>query len=460
MEIEDLFYNVPARLKFLKNEKTEMAYITEMVQAIALSHPETAFTLKHKNTTTLQTFGGGDLLNTISEIYSPELADELNKIYKKDELSNLEITGYISNPSYTRSSNKSIYLSVNNRTVKDALILKTIYNVCQNLIPKGKYPFVVLNLNINPDDVDVNVHPTKKEVRYKNSGQIFNFVYAALNEALSGHIQNNTYSFASAQHQENFNTSPFSESETSQPKTFSNMFSPSGGGHSSYDTDCVYVSDRTAEQRVSTEKLMQVYERIPEAEQKVFEVNTDEIVQSKIIGQLDNTYILVENEDNLEIIDQHIAQERYLYEKLKEEREISSQGLLFSDILNLEPQDVETLKKNYDTIKKFGYGIEFLSDREVTFRKLPSLIAGKEPQQIIASLLDEIYNNQGSIEDKILISMACRGSVKANTKLLPSQMEDIVSKWRLTKQPATCPHGRPISKKIPKSQIAAFFLRQ
>lgn len=453
MEIEDLFYNLPARLKFLKNEKTEMAYITEMVQAIALSHPEIAFTLKHKNSTTVQTFGTSNLLNAISEIYSPSLLDELNKIEKKDELSNLEVTGYISNPSYTRSSNKSIYLSVNNRIVKDPLMLKTISNVCQNLLPKGKYPFAVINLNMPSEDVDVNVHPTKKEVKYKNPSQIFNFIYAALNEALSSHSNFVPQDFSEPQR--DFQTPPFEEKNTPSFAKTTNIFSSGKKDFSNFN-DCVYVADKP---KVSTDVAMKVYDKPKNVEQKSFDVKVEETESVKIIGQYANTYILVDNGDNLEIIDQHVAQERYLYEKLKEEREISSQVLLFSDIIDLEPADVETLRKNYDTLQKFGYGIEFLSNKEITFRKLPSLIASRSPKELVASLLDEIYNTNGTIEDKILISMACRGSVKAHTVLLPNQMEDIVKKWRTTKQPTTCPHGRPISKKIPKSEVASFFLR-
>jgi len=457
MEIEDLFYNLPARLKFLKNEKTEMAYITEMVQALALSHPETAITLKNKNSTVLQTFGTSQILNTISELYSPELIDELNKVSKEDSVSHLKLEGYISSPSYTRSSNKSIYLMVNNRTVKDAVILKTISNVCQNLIPKGKYPFAVLNLSMPATDVDVNVHPCKKEVKYKNTRQIFNFVYSALTEALSS-----TPVFCLTNEEKpvfnsSFQTSPISETQKSilPEKTFNRFLSEKPRFFETADNDCVYINSQS---EVNTETAMKVYEPVA-VEQKNFDVSIQQTDEVKIIGQFDNTYILVDNGDSLEIIDQHVAQERYMYEKLKSEKEISSQVLLFSDILDLEPTDVEILKKNYSELQKFGYGIEFLSEKEITFRKLPVIIAGKPPKQIIAGLLDEIYNNEGSIEEKILISMSCRSSVKANTVLLPSQMEDIVKKWRSTKQPETCPHGRPISKKIPKSQIASFFLR-
>ncbi len=441
MEIEDLFYNVAARLKFLKNEKTEMAYITEITQAIALSNPNVALILKNKGYTSLQTLGTSSLLSTIGELYSNDIVNELKKVSKEDTLSSLSIEGYVSNPTYTRSSNKSIHVFVNKRVVKCPIILKTISNVYQNLIPKGKYPFAVLNITLPPADVDVNVHPTKREVRYKNPNQIFNFVYTALNEALSGvtpvlAAENetpllNTYSQTNSFNR--FSSKPFTPTLERQE-------------------ECTYVS-----QPVETEQIMEMYKPVEQQALAIEEPKIEERI--KIVGQYDNTYILVENTDNLEIIDQHIAQERYYYEKLKDEQEIASQVLLFSDVIDLEPTDVQTLKTNSSELEKYGYGIEFLSATEITFRKLPQLIAHAQPADIVTGLLDEIYNEEGSIEEKILISMSCKASIKANTALTAWQMEDIVKKLRTTRQPATCPHGRPISKFIPKNEIASYFMR-
>ena len=184
MEIKDLFYNIPARLKFLKSNKTELAYITEFLQSIALIHPEIAFELKSNGKSIFKTTAQDNQLETIKELFSSEITKNLKPVLKTDKLSGLKISGYVSSPDYTRASKKDYYLYVNSRLVKCPAFQKSIDTVYRNLIGNSRYPFIILNLEIPPTDVDVNVHPTKKEVRYKNPNQIFNFIYASINETL------------------------------------------------------------------------------------------------------------------------------------------------------------------------------------------------------------------------------------------------------------------------------------
>ena len=185
MDVKELFFNQPARLKFLKNQKTEFSYIQEMVQALALSHPHVAFILKNNGTEVLATTPNADLLTRITELYQTKILDEIKEVKKSDVLSEIKISGYVSVPSYTRSSKKSIYTFVNSRIVKCPVLLKAIDLAYKNMLPNGRYPFVVINLDVNPQDVDVNAHPTKREIRYKNTNQIFNFVQSAINYALN-----------------------------------------------------------------------------------------------------------------------------------------------------------------------------------------------------------------------------------------------------------------------------------
>ena len=187
MEVKDLFYNIPARLKFLKSAKTEFAYINELVQSLAIVHPEISFELKNLNKTVLKTTGQGDTLQTLKEVFSEDLSKNLRPVLKTDKISGLKISGYVSTPDYTRSSKKDYYTYVNSRIVKCPVFQKSIDTVYKNLIG-SRYPFIVLNLEIPPEDVDVNVHPSKKEVRYKNPNQVFNFIYSSIDMALLGII--------------------------------------------------------------------------------------------------------------------------------------------------------------------------------------------------------------------------------------------------------------------------------
>lgn len=189
MDIKDLFYNIPARLKFLKSASTEFSYIQELLQSIALANPDVAFELKRDGKTTLKTTGLGDLKRTIKELFNAEVTDNLKEVLKTDKIAGMQISGYVSTPDFTRSSKKNYYMFINKRAVKCPVFQKSIDNAYKNLIASGKYPFVVLNLEIPPADVDVNVHPTKKEVRYKNTNMVFNFIYTAIQGGLTNYVE-------------------------------------------------------------------------------------------------------------------------------------------------------------------------------------------------------------------------------------------------------------------------------
>ena len=388
MEVKDLFYNLPVRLKFLKSSNTEFSYIQEMVQAIALSHPEVSIELKKYGKTVLKTTGQNNLTQTIKEVYSSDVTDNLKEVLKTDELSGLRISGFVSTPDYTRSSKKSYYTYINSRAVKCPVFQKAIDNVYKTLTANNKYPFVVLNLEIPPHDVDVNVHPTKKEVRYKNP-EIY------IDE------QNDTMFVPS-------NISPMEVTyQTKQPQQYQ------------------------ASQQVMFEQKSPIEES-----------------GDKIIGQYKDTYILIETEEGLEIVDQHIAEERYNYEKLQDNKEIISQMLFVSDVIEVSASESELIKENLSKFEHFGYGIEFVNDNEIIFRKIPQ-----------ADILNNIEGNIDNLEEQILKTTACKASVKANTPLSIWQMQEIIKKWRTTKMPYTCPHGRPISHVIAHKELAGFFQR-
>lgn len=451
MDIKDLFYNLPARLKFLKSPNTEFSYIQELVQAIALAHPECSLELKKNGKTMLKTSGQNNLLQTIKEVYSADVIANLKEVLKTDNLAGLKISGYVSTPDYTRSSKKSYHIYINSRTVKCPIFQKAIDTAYKSLIANGKYPFVVLNLEIPPSDVDVNVHPTKKEVRYKNTNQIFNFIYTSIQAGLANYVEKNTIN-PPQQFNPNENFQQSHIIDFVQPK-----IEQSGDIFFDKKDDTIYVSDKLMEQETKELKETQV----EQTEQKQFFVPVEKEAEPEenIVGQYKNTYILVEKEDGLEIVDQHIAEERYIYEKLMSEKNIVSQMLFVSDVVPVSSSEAELIKENIDKFEKFGYGIEFLKDNELIFRKVPQMIAKVNPKEILADILENIDGNIDRLEEKILITTSCKASVKAGQKLSTWQMQEIIKKWRTTKMPYTCPHGRPIVKFFPHKEIAAFFQR-
>ena len=438
MEVRDLFYNIPARLKFLKNANTEFSYIQELVQSIAIANPQTALELKKNGKTVLKTSVNNELKYTLKELFSNTVTDNLKEVLKTDNLSGMKISGYVSTPDFTRSSKKDFHIYINSRTVKCPIFMKAIDMAYKNLIASGKYPFVVLNLELPPADVDVNVHPTKKEVRYKNTNMVFNFIMTAILAGLSNHVEQPKPAFSRPAEAENL-----IEFKPVEPAVIFNK-----------ESDEVFIKD-TLEEDTSLPQIVQTEQKqiFKPAETKQPEP------EENIVGQYKNTYILVEKEDGLEIIDQHIAEERYIYEKLKSEKNIVSQLLFVSDVLTVSATEAELIKENLDKFEKFGFGIEFTGDTELIFRKVPQLIAKTNPQEILSDILENIESDIDGLEEKILITTSCKASVKAGQKLSTWQMQEIVKKWRTTKMPYTCPHGRPIVKFFPHKEIAAFFQR-
>lgn len=435
MEVKNLFFNLPARLKFLKNPKTEFSYIQELVQALAIVNPQVSFELKNNGKTVLKTAGLNDLKSTIKEVYSQDVVDNLRDVLKTDSLSGFRISGFVSTPDFTRSSKKNYHIYINSRTVKCPVFQKSIDTAYKNLIGFGKYPFVVLNLELPPSEVDVNVHPTKKEVRYKNTNQIFNFIYSSIDMALSNITFGRRLDTETTFSSHNVFALPKVEQEHS---------------------DDVYVR----EDELVQQTLLSEQETV-NSEQKTEAISSPLPLSSSlnIIGQYKNTYILIEKEDGLEIVDQHIAEERFIYEKLKSQKQPASQLLFISDVLEVSATEADLIKDNLEKFEKFGYGIEFLKDNQLIFKKVPQMLSKANPKELLADILENLSGNLDGLEEKILIMTSCKASVKAGQKLNIWQMQEIIKNWRTCEKPYTCPHGRPISKVLAHKQIASFFER-
>ena len=439
MEIENIFSSQPARLKFLKSDKTEFSYIQEVITSAAFANPNIAFTLFHNGSKVLQTRGNSTLLERIEDIYSLDLSKELRELDKTDSKADLKISGYVSLPSYTRSSKKSVRIYVNNRPVKCPIILKAIDMAYKNLLPNGKYPFVILKIDVNPHDIDVNAHPTKREIRWREPNLIFNFVIAAIDKALSS----NTFQ------------------QFSQPVENVLPFVPKSEQVSEND-DSYYISESKMPSfsTVNPKTITPISEQQPLLTPTTFQVNQQVEDDFRIIGQFKDTYILIETQAGLEIVDQHIADERYLFEKLKSQKEINSQMLLVSEIVDLEPEEVAILQQAEEKLNHFGYEIEAVSSTQIKFKRVPQLLSRVSQKELAAELLSSINGSLDGLEEKILVTTSCKAAVKAGEKLSIWQAEELIKRWKATKNPEVCPHGRPICHFIQTSEVAKFFDRQ
>ena len=496
MEVKDLFYNIPARLKFLKQPQTELANITEILQNIAISHPEVAVNLVHKKHSIIKTTGSSDLATAISEIYSKDLIKELSEINFEDNQFNLNIKGFISNPDFTRSNKKAVYVFVNGRTVKCPIISKAIDTALKDLIPSGKYPFAALNITMPANEIDVNVHPSKREIKYTKPNLIFNFVYSAIKNALEGKPPFNNLKLVEQNNQINCHSEL--DSESIQQSNYSLKFHDGQtlnqvqGDNINQESKIVDFSrfadlkdDEITEisipaKRYEQEVFQNKIELTPENNEKSY------IEKPKIIGQLNNTYILIEAEEGLQVIDQHIAHERHLYEQLKENKTQTSQLLLTSELIKPETEQVLMLQENHGLLAKYGFELEFgplesvaktLSDNAIALqapidtktdvnvnfgvklKRIPQMLANKNPEKIIFDLIEAIQTTPENMENEILERIACQAAVKAGEKLSLWQMEELITNWIGTKFNKTCPHGRKISHTIPTKEIAKFFGR-
>lgn len=477
MEVRDLFYNIPARLKFLKKTHTELSAISETVQNIALANPAVAINLINNKNSILKTTGSNGLVTAIGEIYSKNIINEFCEVFKEDPQFRLKITGYASNPDFVRSNKKAIYTFINGRAVKCPILLKAIDTAYSDMIPSGKHPYVVLNLSIPHKNLDVNVHPAKREVKYTNTNLIFNFIYSSIKAALDNTVSSIQQPF---EQPENTAFQPgvqnreisFEQPETLDFTTYSKQREPQ-------NTFEFAEIDKNGIQEAATQAPVQSSFGLGESQ----EVFRD---KPRIIGQLDNTYILIQTDGGLQIVDQHIAHERYLYEKLKEQSSPASQMLLASELINLDPEQVSLLQENGSVLAKYGYELDYVpaegyskttSDNAVAlqapidsktglnrnigarFKRVPNIVAQKDPKKLIDDLLKAFESSPDTIEDELLIRTACRAAVKAGERLSVSQMEELIIDWQKTKYSKTCPHGRKISHVIPKKEIAGFFGR-
>lgn len=437
IEIRDLFYNTPARKKFLRKDITEYIKIKDVILKMALINYNVSITLTIDGKQSLKTSGNG-IDNTIFELFGKNVLKNLSKFS----------LGYLGNNSLLRSSKDNIYIYVNNRYVKSTTIDRAVIDAYYTKLIKGKYPFVILKYDINPKEIDVNVHPSKKIIKFSDD----KFVYEDVKQRIEKFFyktdkQNWTGEFKKVENNIE-DTNLYIKNTTNSnitEKIYENPFFED-------ENDDVLIKELIEKDKENEiEYFKGFFER--EDEEKVYNV----------IGQIFDTYILVDMDDTLEIYDQHIIHERLLYEELKEKyskKEISYKLLLIPEILEFTVTEIDLIMNNIETFNNLGFEIDQISEKKIALRKVPDFNFRDNIVNILYKIIDDlkVNNKVQDIRENILISMSCKGAIKAGQKLSMQEMQNMVKKLHEVGR-YTCPHGRPIISRIRKYDFDKMFGR-
>jgi len=424
--VRDLFFNTPARLKFLKSDTSEQGAIVDIIEKLAMTNTGISMKLTVNNKVVLHTPGNGDLLSVILCIYGKNMSGAMLPLEYKNDI--ISIEGYIGKPEIARGNSTYMTFSVNKRYVKNRMMAEAVKQAYKTLLMNNRYPFSIININIKSEMTDVNVHPTKQEVKFSDERAIFNTLYLAVKNCL----KNNSLIFENLEdvtEPQEAPSSAFESRSSYEPKNVS--------------FDQLSFGKETAAPKIDSYKRQYDYDRKPEVQQKQF---NNEI---RIIGQLFGTYILGQMDDDFCIIDQHAAHERIMFEYIKEkynEKNISVQELMMPIVIELSPAEKVLYTENSLIFQNLGFEIEWFGENTLAIRAVPILMGEPCTGEFFSNILDSLKESTSiasSPLDKIIISMACKNSIKAGDNIAPEEISVLLERLMKTSQPYTCPHGRP-----------------
>ena len=497
--IHQMFYNTPARRKFLKTAMTEASHVNELMIRLALSHPEVSFEFINNGQSKLHTSGNGRLKDVIYQVFGREVTQNLLEV--DEAIPGLKVTGYIGKPLISRGNRNYENYYINGRYVKSNIIAKAIEDAYKDFTMQHKYPFTVLHFVMDGNDLDVNVHPTKMELRFSRQQDVYNFVYMAVKNALSERELIPRVELPEAKPV----ATPVSESvkptDATKPvtpvkeernldyfmKKMQERVTSYHNQQSQAEVKDIYAVHRETQQvdrireaanyrKVQENKLKPDVSKTEETVQEkpeqlnLFEeklLSKESVVEHKIIGQLFDTYWLVEFHDQLYIIDQHAAHERVLYEKTLQgmkTREFTSQYLSPPIILNLSMQEEEVLKEHLDTFANIGFEIEAFGGDSYAVRAIPDNLFGIAKKELLIEMLDSLVEGISSsiapdmIAEKVA-SMSCKAAVKGNSRLSYKEVEELIKELLKLDNPYHCPHGRPTTIAMTKQELEKKFKR-
>lgn len=493
IEIKELFFNTPARLKFLRKPSTEYINIKDIIIQEALSNPDVAIMLILDGKVSIKTSGNG-LDNAIVEIFGKNVLKNMKKFK----------LGYLGNGAIYRSTKDSIFTFVNNRMVKSKIVESAVIDGYYTKLMKGKYPFAIIFLDINPKDVDVNVHPSKKIVKFADEEEVYNYVLKEIEKTFARDDDFVSPTLQEKIEKEESKFLDFSEFEKftpmkSEPQQFQELLEEEKDIEEEifgekreklqekdilreeFEEKKEYevIEDKKIEKEIIREENIEFNtessskNKIPldiyEEKVKTSEITVKKVeekskkIEFRVIGQVFGTFILVERDGVFEIYDQHIVHERILYEKLKAQyygTKVSMQQLLVPIRILVDPRERELIFEEEENFTKAGFEIDRFSDNEILIRAVPMLDLRDSIENIFREILKNIKENRNiDIRESILISMSCKGAIKANEKLNHEEMERIVRELHEIGE-YTCPHGRPIITKITRDDLEKLFKRK
>ena len=494
IEIKDLFYNTPARKKFLRKENTEYLNIKDIFLREALANPNVKFTLNIEGKESIKTSGNG-IENAILEIFGKNYLKNFSKFS----------LGYLGNANLFKANRDSIFVFINGRSVKSKIVEEAVIAAYHTKLMKGKYPTALIFLEVEPSEIDVNVHPSKKVVKFANQNAIFDLIkgeienffmddedfispYIEAENEVEENTKNNfldindfkddmqDFSQLSVVGKEDYSKKDYNNikvekesiiSVNNKIKTFddTNTDTENNFNLNEVKEDSKNIENFDNSREVSNEvKDKYIFNQEDAGRGKIFDDFTSlKNIDFKVIGQVFDTFILVERNGLLEIYDQHIIHERILYEKLKQEyynHSMSKQNLLVPIRFELDPREKQLALENIKIFSSFGFDIDDFDKNEILLRSIPTMNLRDSYENIFREILDNISKNKDvDIRENIIVSMSCKGAIKANHKLTIEEMYSMVAKLHEVGE-YTCPHGRPIIVKMSLLDLEKLFKRK
>lgn len=484
--VRNLFYNTPARRKFLKSANAEGSHISDLIEHISMSHPGISFRLIVNGKTNLHTVGNSNLREIIYNVYDREIEKNLVKIDSRNKF--MHITGFIAKPCVSRGNKNFMNYYINGRYIKSNVINAALLDAYAPFLMQHRYPFTALHIYIDSKLIDINVHPTKMELRFSNNEDVRNFLYSVVSEALSEKIFIPEVTVGN-------------DTVRSKAKPPVESKQSAGIGAEPFEAKRRELDKRSVEKPKATEVLKEstspfletekqnitevIRENIQETKQEnihetkqekiqavrqetLFELENSDIKEHdiKIIGQLFDTYWLTEYKDSLYIIDQHAAHEKVLYERFMkqfENHEILSQNILPPIVISLSMKEEDVLLKNMDIFTEIGYEIEHFGGKEYRVTAIPANLYGLNDRELLTDILDNLVNEnermaKAAIKDRIA-TMSCKAAVKGNNKLSFEEAKALIAELLELDNPFNCPHGRPTIISMSKYEIEKKFRR-
>ena len=456
IEVAQLFYVTPARSKFLKGDSTEFSHITQIVTQQALAYPNIQFYLTHNGREVINILPTEQLHYRIAELFGPDLAKSLIEVDVKS--GDYQMKGFVSNPVYTRSSRNAQYCFVNGRFVRDKVILHATQQGYSHLLPKGQHPAMFLYLMMDPKLVDVNVHPSKAEVRFAFQQDLHQFVAQGVRAALEKNHQVNLTKREETDISIQESPHSFSQELNYKVLQLNDKSAPSLHGNLSQPVRAMLRPEESA----MLSQQVNWFDKTPSP--------VSNLIYSEFepLGQLDRSFIIMQGKKGILVVDQHVAHERILYEQFRgaaKNRKVEVQKLLFPLPLELSAEDTEVLTPNLPRLLELGLELVLFGKNEFLLRSVPAILKNGDHENLIRQTIDALPREAhddvlNTKYEDLLIMMSCRNAIKINHTLNFDQIQKLISDLEKTSMPYTCPHGRPISLLFDINDILKKFLRR